>query len=114
MYILTQKNYRNEDIAAKLALALCRGSTTCALMVKTNFTSIIKDCMGQKQAKNDAKQFASKTVALMIEDAKNILKSAKDIADESGIDFAIEDLYSEVSGNYNVDWYSSHCEGYSY
>lgn len=54
-------------------------------------------------------QIAMQTVAEMVESAKQLLKSAKNIADENNIGFSCESIYEELSDNYNVDWNSSNC-----
>lgn len=54
-------------------------------------------------------QIAMQTVADMVESAKQLLKSAEDIADENNIGFSYESIYEELSDNYNVDWNSSNC-----
>lgn len=55
------------------------------------------------------KQIASAAIAGIIAQAKSLLESAKEMADENGIHFSYEDFYEDVSGNENVDWYNSNC-----
>ena len=55
------------------------------------------------------KQIAMACVADMIAQAKSLLASAKEMADENGIDFSYETFYEEASGNGYVDWNSSNC-----
>jgi phosphoribosylformylglycinamidine (FGAM) synthase-like amidotransferase family enzyme len=54
-------------------------------------------------------QIASKTVANMLDEAKAILKSAKEIADENGVYFSYQDIYEELTDDYGVDWNGSNC-----
>jgi hypothetical protein len=54
------------------------------------------------------KEEVYKQVAEMIEHARQVLKSAKVIADEHNISFCLQDVYEDVTGEY-VDWYSSTC-----
>lgn len=58
--------------------------------------------------KMQEKQIAVVTVANMLDEAKAILKAAKEIADENAISFCLHDLYEDVT-NDDVDWYSSNC-----
>lgn len=55
------------------------------------------------------KQIASAAIAGMVAQAKSLLQSAKEMADENGISFSYENIYEELSGNDNVDWYASNC-----
>ena len=55
------------------------------------------------------KQIAVQTVADMIDEAKQLLKSAEAIANENNISFSYESIYEELSDNYDVDWYNSNC-----
>lgn len=55
------------------------------------------------------KQIAVQTVADMIDQAKQLLKSAETIANENHISFSYESIYEDLSGNDNVDWYNSNC-----
>lgn len=55
------------------------------------------------------KQIAVQTVADMIDQAKQLLKSAETIANENSISFSYESIYEELSDNYDVDWYNSNC-----
>ncbi|MGZ8887955.1 MAG: hypothetical protein ACXW1D_00185 [Halobacteriota archaeon] len=52
------------------------------------------------------KQIAMASVAGMVAQAKSLLASAKEMADENGISFSYEDIYEELSGT-TVDWNSS-------
>jgi hypothetical protein len=62
-----------------------------------------------KENKMTERQIAVQTVADMIDQAKQILKSAEFIAKDHNISFSYESIYEELSDNYDVDWYSSNC-----
>ena len=62
-----------------------------------------------EENKMNEKQVAMAAVAGMIAQAKSLLQSAKEMANENGIDFSFENIYEEVSGNTDVDWNSSNC-----
>jgi hypothetical protein len=55
------------------------------------------------------KQIALAAIAGMVAQAKSLLQSAKEMADENGVSFSYENIYEELSGNENVGWYSSNC-----
>lgn len=55
------------------------------------------------------KQIAMASIAGMVAQAKSLLQSAKEMADENGIHFSYETIYEDLSGNDNVDWNSSNC-----
>lgn len=55
------------------------------------------------------KQIAVQTVANMVEEAKQLLIAAEEIANENEISFSYESIYEDLSGNDHVDWNSSFC-----
>lgn len=59
-----------------------------------------------------SKQTSAEAVAVMLDEAKTILKAAKELADKEGIYYnfnsALQDLYEDVAEEY-VDWESSSC-----
>lgn len=55
------------------------------------------------------KQAACEAISEMMAEAKALLKSCQEIADENNIYFSYESFYEDISGNDNVDWNSSFC-----